>query len=418
MDGVSETFEGQQPQSRLNDDVLLPEEEIDQCDDTSKSQENMTPFNDFENEVPHYLPEKALMTCSSSLLRADGNHETYLTIHNAPSHDYVAQKINDGHEFAIGGDASHILKSLDREFLFQPQQRWHVIVISENTLQLTGVPRQSYPLISRMTDGSFQSGTEGVELQQKCSGDGDIMVDDGPVGHTGQDQLNEQGRDLDGLDGAQQSNILTNGKSATDLEHVLDNHYRTTLGRFRQSDSIDDMMIDTTNEPTDHPSGHQQGISSMPPHPTPIQDRPSQWAASSEHNKRNQPHQQSMDQREEEGKQKSEDALIVAADHRFGSYVGTNLCRWCSRRGHEAVQCIKWDPEHFDKLVCIVCNNKKHLLDDCLRFQVMSEEEKVKLVLVDGANRPGARSFFWPWVRVFATSSHNLSMQPNHSGPL
>lgn len=385
MDGVLETLHGQQPQSQLDNDLMLNGDEVNQSDatqsqsdhmlldeDSNSQQDNLT-FDDFEHEIPHYLPEKALTTCSSSLLHADGNHETYLTIQNAPSDNYVAQKINDGHEIAIGGDPSHILKSLDREFRFQPQQRWHVIVISENTLQLTGVPRQSYPLISGMGDGSFSSEGEGDGPQQHREG-GDILMNNGPV-----------------------------------------NSFRTFPGQAQQNDSyIDITMSAATKEPTSHISNHQETqsppsynfprIPSTSCHETPAQDRPSQLTASPEHNKRKQSYQQPMCLAEEEEKQKSEDALIIAADHRFGHYVGTNLCRWCERRGHEAVQCIKWDPEHFDKLVCIACNNKKHLLDDCLRFQVMSEERRVKLLLVDGANRPGARSFFWPWVRVFATS--------------
>lgn len=384
MDGVLETLHDQQPRSQLDDDLMLNGDEVDQSDATQSQsdhmlldeysnaqQDSLTPFTDFEHEIPRYLPEKALTTCSSILLRADGDHETYLTIQNAPSDNYVAQKINDGHEFAIGGDPSHILKSLDREFRFQPQQRWHVIVISENTLQLTGVPRQSYPLISGMNDGNFQSEGEGDGPQQHREG-GDILMNNGPV-----------------------------------------NPICTFSGQAQQNNSyIDSTMSAATKEPTSHTFNHQETqsppsyefprVPSMSCHATPAQNRPSQLTASSEHNKRKQPHQQSMDQTEE--KQKSEDALIIAADHRFGHYVGTNLCRWCGRRGHEAVQCIRWDPEHFDKLVCIVCNNKKHLLDNCLRFQVMSEERRVKLLLVDGANRPGARSFFWPWVRVFATS--------------
>lgn len=434
MNDDSDTLEGQQPQYHLCDDHMLPEEELDQSDDTPQSQDdrmlldndfdaqqdNLATFSALEHEIPQYLPEKALLTCSSSLLRADGKQDTYLTIHNAPSNNYVAQKINDGNEFAVGGDPSHILTSLDREFKFQPQQRWHVIVISEDTLQFVGVPRRSYPLISGMGDQSSQSAGEGIELQQERDSGGDSMMEDGSVRPISQNKLNEQGFALNGVDGAQQSNNLTNGEPATDLYHVLDNFHCTSHGQFQQIDPIDKMILDETNEPITHPSDHQQTQSPpaydvpqpsvMPHYKSPVQDYLSQPVALPEHNKRKQPHQQPIHQTEEEQKQKIGDALFMAEDHRFGNYTGTNLCRWCGRRGHEAVQCIKWDPEHFDKLVCVVCNNKKHLLDDCLRFQVMSEEEKVKLLLVDGANRPGARSFFWPWVCTFTMPFHSLSM--------
>lgn len=435
MEGISKTFEDQQIQFHPHDDLMLAEEALnhqegtmsqldydlmlsddafDRSEGTTQSQndsmlldddvdaqpDNLTPFSDF-NEIPHYLPEKALLTASCSIAHANGSEETYITVHNTPKDNYVAQKINDGNEFAIGGDSSHIIRSLDREFHFQPQQRWHVIVIAENNIQLTGVPRRSYPLVSGMGEGSFTSKEKGVEVQQNHEG-GDILMDDGYVKPTGQDQISQtvNGRD---------SSRLGDGPAVA-LHHSVEVPTCTTPGRFQQNGPIDSTMVAANDEHTSHLPNHRKiqspqthdppRLSSMPPNTTPV----SQLPAFSEHNKRKQLHQQTMDPSKEEEKQKRKDALIIAADNRFESYAGTNLCRWCGRRGHEAVQCIKWDPEHFDKLVCIVCNNKKHLLDDCLRFEIMSEEAKIKLVLVDGANRPGARSFFWPWVCTSATS--------------
>lgn len=95
-----------------------------------------------------------------------------------------------------------------------------------------------------------------------------------------------------------------------------------------------------------------------------------------------------------------DDEAIIEADGTWDNYTGTNLCRWCGRRGHEAVECIKWDPDHLDKLVCVKCNNKKHVIDECPDFKNLPIERQEKLLLQDGACRPGVRSLYWDWVCI------------------
>lgn len=91
-----------------------------------------------------------------------------------------------------------------------------------------------------------------------------------------------------------------------------------------------------------------------------------------------------------------------------GDYSDTNLCRWCGPPGHTAIDCVKWDPEHFDKAVCVAGNNKKQGLSDCTtKWPNMSEQERRTLLLERGAGKPGARSDFYPWVSV---SSFHFSL--------
>ncbi|KAK2608018.1 hypothetical protein N8I77_006655 [Diaporthe amygdali] len=83
--------------------------------------------------------------------------------------------------------------------------------------------------------------------------------------------------------------------------------------------------------------------------------------------------------------------------HRFQDKTGMNLCDYCNRYGHEADTCIKWDPVHFDKPVCIACNNDEHTMDECHKFHAMSMEHKQLLLLGKGARRPGVRSVYNAW---------------------
>lgn len=82
---------------------------------------------------------------------------------------------------------------------------------------------------------------------------------------------------------------------------------------------------------------------------------------------------------------------------RFEDKSGTGRCDWCGRHGHEAVSCLRWDPEHFDKAACVVCNNASHGVDECPRFARMAREARASLLLGGGAWRPGVRSRHHAW---------------------
>lgn len=387
-------FNLQQPtQAQLDAELMLSDDEFNPTPDNTPP-DNLMPFedefdippanpaqqNDFELDIPHYLPDHALVTDSASLAYADGHEERYLTVLNTPIDNYVAQKINDGHEFAIGGDPRHILASLDREFGSQPQQRWHVIVVPEDNLQLVGAPRRVYPLVSGVGDGRFQSAEEGDQAQRNMN-HGENLMNSGTVNAPQYDGGN--------------TGFLQPGQ-------LLQN------GGFNENGMIErpNELVGQSSDP--HGSRSQPNCDYTQNPSTPCPTAPAQSnlprpPTFSEHHKRKRLRRESMDrkraqQEEEENKQKAVDAATIQADDRFGNYTGTNLCRWCGRRGHEAVHCIKWDSKHFDKLVCVACNNKKHLIDECTCFAAKPIQERVKLLLVDGANKPGVRSFFHPWV--------------------
>ncbi|KAJ4388122.1 hypothetical protein N0V93_008727 [Gnomoniopsis smithogilvyi] len=438
MDKVLEPSQGCLIQDQGDDDLMLSDNEFEQSDAVRRhddlqlpdggyhaQQDSIAHGSNFELDIPHYLPDNALKTDSTSLVHADGHQERYLTMINTPIDNYVAQKINDGHEFAIGGDPSYILTSLGREFAFQPQQRWHVVVIPDDNLQLVGVPRQFYPLATGLAEGSFQSANKGMNSQQNINFP-DRLMTGGPVNpaheNHGLQNFNYQGDCGIHIFGRPQQNNSGNN-SVTSRPARPTHHGRSypdliQRGQLQQNNDFNEnILIDEPQENLIHSYGGecapiQPNFNYHQAPPTSIQTIPAPHTAPQpptflEHSSRKQSSRASTNhhrqQREAERKQKEGDAAIVEADDQFESYAGTNLCRWCGRRGHEAVQCIKWDPEHFDKLVCTVCNNKKHLIDECLRFDGMTDEQKRKLLLVDGAGRPGARSFFWPWNTWYQT---------------
>lgn len=82
---------------------------------------------------------------------------------------------------------------------------------------------------------------------------------------------------------------------------------------------------------------------------------------------------------------------------RFEDKSGSRHCDWCKRAGHEAIDCIRWDPEHFDKAVCVACNNARHGIDECPKFHQMGRGARADLLLARGARRPGVRSRHHAW---------------------
>lgn len=79
---------------------------------------------------------------------------------------------------------------------------------------------------------------------------------------------------------------------------------------------------------------------------------------------------------------------------------GSGVCDWCDRPGHEAIDCIKWDPVHFDKGVCVMCNNRLHSLDECDRFDELDFFDQAEMLLEVGRMKPGVRSVGLPWVSM------------------
>lgn len=79
---------------------------------------------------------------------------------------------------------------------------------------------------------------------------------------------------------------------------------------------------------------------------------------------------------------------------------GSGVCDWCDRPGHEAIDCIRRDPVHFDKGVCILCNNRLHGIDECLRFEDLDLFDQAELLVDIGRMKPGVRSVGFPWVSI------------------
>lgn len=69
----------------------------------------------------------------------EASGKSYLFLHNAPVDNYVALGINDGHEYAAGGDREYLVEYLRAHL--NNAERYHVVVIPEKNVQMAKVPR-------------------------------------------------------------------------------------------------------------------------------------------------------------------------------------------------------------------------------------------------------------------------------------
>lgn len=358
---------------------------------------------ELELDIPHDLPEDALLTTSTNFFHADGHEETYLTLLNTPIDNYVAPKINDGHEFAIGGDPKHILKCLNQQFESRPQERWHVIVVPEENLSLVGAPRCSYPLVPGMADASSRP----FDLPGRDDGTRSVYspANQYSAGRGYTQQINQVEDVYDGLMDGQ----------PIEPPHVYGNFGFFEPGQPQQNIDLNDDMMNSGSVELLAYLFDDQGLCNQPDHIfNQTASQPFQFTTAYYNPRLECIEPEQSQHREDMWLHRRQDAATIEADTRWGNYSGTDLCRWCGRHGHEAVQCIRWDPDHFDKLVCVACNNKKHVIDECSNFANLSDEAKAKLLLVDGAKKPGVRSFFWPWVRFLMKARLLFTYQRPH----
>lgn len=296
--------------------------------------------------LPQVLPDNAIRVA----IHKDGQDRQYLTLYNNPTAPYVANRIHDGYEFAIGGDKDIILRTLNNKLNSFPRQNWHIVAIPESNVQASNAPR--WP---------SRSSVHGGPIQQNPNNSGGVTRG-GPV------------IAAPWTNNFQDANVQPNSP----FDQGTSNHQ---IKGYNVGVAVS-------------PSGQNQ-----PDHaPQPPKKHVHHFT-----------HQDAKLLRSFEQFQRKQDAIsaVLNADEEMGDYTGTNLCRWCGREGHEAIDCIKFDPEHLDKLVCVACNNKKHVIDECEKFtKVMSVEQQAALLLDAGAGKPGVRSFFYPWVSLRSAVSH------------
>lgn len=292
------------------------------------------------------LPEGAVSTARYT----DPQGDKHLILANAPSGNYLCTEPGAGSgSFVIGGDRDYIARHLDW-LTAEDQEKWHLVAIPESQIQASGAPRWVGTDTTAQTDDVHQA------------------------------PLPPQG-----LQGAQATTSVVYGNNNGGFgrgvyDPALGNNINTNTNPNRGAARSTDQTF------LDQQRGLPSSTSQSPTMPSPQRNRCALFSN---------PTQRQLDQ-------VTQNLAIISSDEVFGDYSGRNICRWCGRNGHEAADCIKWDPVWFDKLVCVACNNKKHHIDECDKFtKRMTWEEQKALLLDRGANKPGVRSFFNPWVRVF-----------------
>lgn len=436
---------------------------------------------------PHKLHVGEARTLCDGAVRfsvqEDEQGRQYLTLVNAPFEPYLVERAHDGYEFVVGGDMHDILEHLSDMLVARPQQRWHVVAISESSIQLSEAPRwPRWPCDLAMQGTGAQQqlvhNNAAVQSRQACSPTpfysktSSIGAANNPTqqaspltqadssgapwatsndGH--RQGLEITGRTLDRTGHETDHAFTQNDHSnspwrANDSQHSMvntsttDNSVQDGQGNIhvqaynvRGNTNLADhhasqdstVVLNGVHQPC---NGQSQGVN------VPANLHSAQGGAVVQngnfngallHQDYNIPaahdhmsthaavagsvvqekdlHQLTRDSLkmfenfEAWQRRQGEIANILDADEVFGVYTGTSLCRWCGLEGHEAVDCIKFDPTHFDKLVCVACNNKKHSIDECEKFTTsMTQDEQATLILSKGVNLPGVRSFFYPWV--------------------
>lgn len=101
----------------------------------------------------------------------EASGKSYLFLHNAPVNNYVALDINDGHEFAAGGDREYLVEYLRAHL--NDAERYHVVVIPEKNVQMAEVPRWQlsadwldYEVLQNNPDGNNNNDEEEVQEEQ------------------------------------------------------------------------------------------------------------------------------------------------------------------------------------------------------------------------------------------------------------
>lgn len=398
----------------------------------------------------YYLPHYTIGVNIFEGTTANGLAFKEVVLLDTPNQDYLARRINSGEEFAIGGDKRHVVQSLALELARRPEERWHIIAIKDINLTQLNAPRRAYSMYPHVFDDESRAvydtsldvpGQEGIRRPEVIFPAAEALLVPGtdyfpPRGRDG--TYNDGGNDFKEILRAKR--VVVNGESAQrilnltadnlpfigsgepqpDFNFNFDPNAQVFNGGGDPQQNMvnnDGMMqgvemhggqvhdpLDPFNSLQDRAGQFPQDVNRgaelpfpAPPFQsgeelTPEQhEQVEQWRRDFREWKKNQRATQKKERQEQ-------DEATIKADLVWASYIGTNLCRWCGRRGHEAVECIKWDPDHLDKLVCVQCNNKKHFLDECPAFQNLPLEKKEKLLLLDGAHRPGVRSLYWDWV--------------------
>ncbi|ROW09872.1 hypothetical protein VPNG_06302 [Cytospora leucostoma] len=398
----------------------------------------------------------------------DHNGRRLFNLRNVPlGHNYIAPQINDGDEFAIGGDNAHIIKTLTSHLKFRSDEAWHIVGIPESHLRNIVAAASSSNVAVDGQDGPTQVPASTQAPQQHAQG---AFGQGAPVAWNemgrqhnaeytkveGAEAEKQPGSRQSGFGSSKQHNRLFQqgqqsgyppqsfgtfghgGGSAQGYMQGQQHHGNTQQGGFG---GFSQVAVELPSSPLVQQSVHSQrhatgafgqhGASSSAPVTNwanydalapgadvfyvPEED---DWIFQGQGVARNQPNNVNHDNGNTASPNYApytdtqvdtglhHDIAELEADtqrardrspERFEDKSGNGQCDWCERRGHEAIDCIRWDPESFDKAVCVACNNVLHGIDECPKFNQMDKGERAFLLLDKGAHRPGVRSRYHAW---------------------
>ncbi|KAK7736628.1 hypothetical protein SLS53_006831 [Cytospora paraplurivora] len=405
----------------------------------------------------------------------DHDNRRIFNLRNVPlGHNYIAPQINDGNEFAIGGDNAHIIKTLTNHLQFRSDEAWHIVGIPESHLRnlVAAASSSSVPVTGQ--GGPAQVPTNAQASQQHAQG---AFSQAAPVA------WNEMGRqhnveytEVEVAEAESQRGFRQNGFGSSRQQNKplqqgqQSGHSPQTLGAFGQGGgsgqggrSAQGYMqgqqhlgypqqggfggfgqvaaeLPSSSQVQQSIPSHQHVTSAFGQHgessTAPVTDwanydalapgaevfyvpEEDDWIFEDQGLAHNQPniintnnnsntadpgyapqYEMPMDTGLQHSVAELDSDALRARDRspeRFEDKSGNGQCDWCERPGHEAIDCIRWDPEHFDKAVCVACNNVLHGIDECPKFNQMDKGARAFLLLEKGAHRPGVRSKYHAW---------------------
>lgn len=442
-------------------------------------------FDDRPGELHMYVAPKEIQIGNTR----DPNNRRLINLHNVPlGHNYIAPQINDGEEFAIGGDNAHIVKTLANHLKYRSDEKWHIVGIPESHLQNLApkanpahvdAAGQGGPPQVPATQAAPQQDAQVAFAQAELAAQWDMLNQlEAEVirmgqedGLTNQNLFDFSGQQNQPFQQVQQSGYVPQDFSNlgqgggggglvqdfTQGQQMFGYPQQGNFGGLAQGDAQDPLLSQVqqsvfpqqgsiggsgpagAEQPV--PMDYQAFMASQQPGTQfdalapgaevlykPGEDdwifgdqglalgQPNNDNNSNNNNNTNNDNNTSVDPAAPQDEirltpllepvtvanSESDPITKVLRAHinspgRFEDKSGTGRCDWCGRHGHEAVACIKWDPAHFDKAVCVVCNNAAHGIDECPRFIGMGRERRAFLLLDKGAWRPGVRSTYHPW---------------------
>lgn len=321
-------------------------------------------------------------------MEPDRRSSRYMPYEHLPRHNHIGMHSESRREALVSGDTSQVVHQLARQLDSRDGARWNIpaSIISNHEEDRTAAPQPAH----RHTGGAslIESGgrtniADPRENQYVVLGEalGQRTLTTVPHGR---------------LPAQRPGDVLVN-LSAADLE--LFEEFRASRSQARQRDYYTAYQIVEDHDPFPRRGSlFFNGNASRGP--------TSRFSQTEAHGRMEAPAPSPFLQRDSSRpEQRRVSQPLVQDEPRninrcMEDKSGSGICDWCDRPGHEAIDCIRWDPVYFDKGVCVLCNNRLHGIDECIRFEDLDLIDQAELLVDIGRMKPGVRSVAEPWVCI------------------